>query len=505
MLLLHACQWQDADEVVPEQELKKLQVISVAQEPHLGAALARAGYGAAAGTANSRLASAQSLVTDKIIKVKQDDGLSYSYSFLMPDISAGKLISNLVLKQVKGGYLAFILEFKASDRFYYNSKGRIDYSKFSGTISKFDLDGALLKVLETSNGYAVRSNNLANARVGQECFNEVVYYEYEVCGNEDGDFSSKTGLPYGECETVAVISTTSSCGETGGLDSDFWGDSGTYIPGESSGDPYYSGGSGGTSTAPGTSTPTDGEDPTTDEPTPVLIGIVEPEEPILIRDIEKDSTLVQNQKANCIYDKLGGNTAMKSLVTEYEDNGGTVNLTYKVGTLSDGTDVKKNGQCDPVDNTFKNIVITLDENYIATARTIQVARTFLHESVHAKIFSYLRQIGGYEHLDKDNFPVMYEAYVEAKKSGVSMDTVTNRVHHEEIAKHYVELIAKGLQEFDTMNHNNPEVTIEHYRALAWDALRGTTAWNNLMVEQQKKIDDDRSILLIHFSILTCTD
>ncbi|NDK56047.1 hypothetical protein [Pontibacter fetidus] len=192
---------------------------------------------------------------------------------------------------------------------------------------------------------------------------------------------------------------------------------------------------------------------------------------------------------------------MKSLVTDYESNGGTVNLTYKVGSLTSG----RNGECDPTDNTFKNIVITIDENYINSARTIQVARTFLHESVHAKIFSYLRQIEGYENLDKDNFPVMYEAYVNAKKSGTSMDAVANRVHHEEMAKHYVELIAKGLQEFDAMNHNNPEVTIDHYRALAWDGLEQSTAWNNLQQTVRDKITNDRKFIMDWFTILTCKD
>lgn len=57
------------------------------------------------------------------------------------------------------------------------------------------------------------------------------------------------------------------------------------------------------------------------------------------------------------------------------------------------------------------------------------------------------------------------------------------------------LIATGLKEFDTRNHNNPEITMDHYVALAWDGLRGTKAWNDLRQEVKAKINNDSDYII----------
>ncbi|QHL89027.1 hypothetical protein GU926_16975 [Nibribacter ruber] len=218
------------------------------------------------------------------------------------------------------------------------------------------------------------------------------------------------------------------------------------------------------------------------------------------------SALVTHQKTNCVYNDLGGNTVMQNLISSYLDNGGTINLTYKVApNLTNSKGESLNGQCQPTDNTFTNIVITINSKYVDGARTLEVARTILHESVHAKIFSDLRQIKGYENLDKDNFPILWETYVNEKKNGATLTEVQNKAHHEEMAQRYIDLIAQGLQQFDVGNHNNLQITLDHYKAFAWGGLKDTYHFkNNKTVEEKNEIDSKLDFMQ-SWTSLTCVD
>src|SRR5690606_476101 len=117
---------------------------------------------------------------------------------------------------------------------------------------------------------------------------------------------------------------------------------------------------------------------------------------------------------------------------------------------------------------YNEVTITLDQVKLETRRTVEVARTFLHESVHAKIFAELAKAGiaSNEELTSDNFPGLFDAYVEYKNGNIPAE----QVQHQYMASHYVDLIATALREFDTQNHNNPEITMDHYVALAWMGL-----------------------------------
>ncbi|HRE67851.1 MAG TPA: hypothetical protein PLM56_10230 [Cyclobacteriaceae bacterium] len=142
---------------------------------------------------------------------------------------------------------------------------------------------------------------------------------------------------------------------------------------------------------------------------------------------------------------------------------------------------------------YNEVTITLDQARLENRRTVEVARTFLHEAVHAKIFSDLAKAGiaSNEQLTSDNFPGLFDAYVEHKNGNIPAD----QVHHQYMAGYYVNLIATGLKEFDTRNHNNPEITMDHYVALAWDGLRGTKAWNDLRQEVKAKINNDSDYII----------
>lgn len=96
---------------------------------------------------------------------------------------------------------------------------------------------------------------------------------------------------------------------------------------------------------------------------------------------------------------------------------------------------------------------------------------------------------------------MFDAYVEAKNRGSA--NPGSDAQHDAMAENYINNIARGLQEFDVINHNNPEITFEHYRALAWVGLQETKAYRNLSPEAEDQIDRQRDFIRSWASLLNC--
>jgi hypothetical protein len=213
-------------------------------------------------------------------------------------------------------------------------------------------------------------------------------------------------------------------------------------------------------------------------------------------EIIVDNSITNHPKANCIYDKLRSNTIFNSLISAFDNNGGTINLYFKLGTIS-GTENGITSTTYP----YNEVTITLDQVKLETRRTVEVARTFLHEYVHAKIFAELAKAGiaSNEELTSDNFPGLFDAYVEYKNGNIPAE----QVQHQYMASHYVDLIATALREFDTQNHNNPEITMDHYVALAWMGLSDTKAWIDLSPEVKSLINSKRNELLSWYSYINC--
>ncbi|MFM7854250.1 MAG: hypothetical protein ACKO96_20580, partial [Flammeovirgaceae bacterium] len=207
--------------------------------------------------------------------------------------------------------------------------------------------------------------------------------------------------------------------------------------------------------------------------------------------IKVDTSIINSQKANCVYSKLGGNRRFQELIYEFDNS--SLNLTFKLGNLNG-----ENGNCSS-SPPYNDVVITLDRKKLESRRTIEGARTFLHEAIHAQIFALLRRIGGHENLSADNFPELFDDYVDYKNGNLP----ASQLHHSYMAAKYVELIAEGLSEFDTANQNNPEINLDHYRALAWGGLEKTKAFNNLSQEQKDKIYLDRDFIVSWHSTIAC--
>jgi hypothetical protein len=65
------------------------------------------------------------------------------------------------------------------------------------------------------------------------------------------------------------------------------------------------------------------------------------------------------------------------------------------------------------------------------------------------------------------------------------------------------MMSLGLLEFDTRNHHNRGINFDHYRALAWEGLNKTKAYNSLTDEERAKIGKDLDFIVSHHSLLNC--
>lgn len=214
-----------------------------------------------------------------------------------------------------------------------------------------------------------------------------------------------------------------------------------------------------------------------------------------IYTISVDPSLSNHQKANCIYEKLTQNSVFNSLINGFENNQ-NLNLNFKLADLTGSLNGLTQGYY-----PFNNISITIDKPNLEVHRTVEVSRTFIHEAIHAQIFAEMGKAGLVDasQATSENFPALFDAYVDYKNGDIPED----QIQHQLMANKYLDIISAGLHEFDTRNNNNPEIIIDHYKALAWEGLRGTKAWNNLSDSAKSKIISDKAEILDWHSVINC--
>ncbi len=130
--------------------------------------------------------------------------------------------------------------------------------------------------------------------------------------------------------------------------------------------------------------------------------------------------------------------------------------------------------------------------YFYNLSDIQIAKTIIHEVIHAHIIKtllilkdetdMLNQSGfnsseeweNYINSIKNDYKLLKESY-EAYRANqsVNLEGVAD-FDHEEIALHYIDVIITALKEFD------PNLSQAQYSALAWSGLKNSIAWQNFL-------------------------
>lgn len=163
-------------------------------------------------------------------------------------------------------------------------------------------------------------------------------------------------------------------------------------------------------------------------------------------------------KAKCVYDKLKATNLLEAGIIQktyiaFDDelNYNSYYLTYnleKLGPNEDG--VIPNGVTKFLYQNNYEIILNTDK--IDNRPPIEIARTILHESVHALLL-------------KHQFGDGQDSFVELFKKYIKTTTGINNLHHSIMRDKYVIPIAKGLQLFDNSSEN-----FSYYENLAWSGL-----------------------------------
>jgi len=212
-----------------------------------------------------------------------------------------------------------------------------------------------------------------------------------------------------------------------------------------------------------------------------------------------DNDFLNNDCLNGVYDNLGGASTYNSYLTNFDGEFPVAHLKFATSTsLPENTNA--------VTSPPQNYVITITFNTDNLNRpSLDVARTFIHEMIHAEIFRKLLSelqhpsLQGltYTALEQmsDDFPGIYDYYIRWKNNIPVGINITN-VQHQMMAQHYRDIIEQTLREYD----NNSQ-TDETYKALAWIGLMGegtfnsgtgltsnpTIAWANLTQDERLNI------------------
>jgi hypothetical protein len=191
--------------------------------------------------------------------------------------------------------------------------------------------------------------------------------------------------------------------------------------------------------------------------------------------IDPAPTFLTNAKINCTYDQLLKVTSIQKMLKDFMGKDAPYDLTMEVKPNPD-CDGEDPHACTKMDwNSNDNKVhMIFDENYIndPTVPTISIARTLIHEIIHAAIFLEVKKmINGIP--VKTDYPSLLQDYRDR-----SMES-----SHPIMSKHYVGTIANILKEVHSkidsgfislINSNYPDWDWNKYYVYqAFEGLDGT--------------------------------
>ncbi|MEH6657786.1 hypothetical protein [Leeuwenhoekiella marinoflava] len=182
-------------------------------------------------------------------------------------------------------------------------------------------------------------------------------------------------------------------------------------------------------------------------------------------------------KADCVYQKMVDNNNNINWILENFKDGdqpSQFDLIFKMSTtLLDAT----NASTTKSGNTF---IIEINANTLSSRTTLSLARTIIHEGIHARLREFAVRKGS----NSITFPGVYEYYRIYQKNW----------DHQQMADFYRGTIAKGLKQFDNGQHSD-----QFYDDMAWEGLANivdansrpneiyTEAWKKLTIDEQNRI------------------
>ncbi|NBL65365.1 hypothetical protein GV828_09165, partial [Flavobacterium sp. NST-5] len=209
-----------------------------------------------------------------------------------------------------------------------------------------------------------------------------------------------------------------------------------------------------------------------------------------------DPSFSNNSILMNVYNLFGGMPTFKNYLQNFEGSFSVAHL--KLAAASDLPD-NANAQTSLPENYVVTITFNTDN---LNRPNLSIARTMIHEIIHAEIFRKLLSNYNQPSLDgltysdiiamKDNFPGIYDYYIRWRQN-IPAGMNINSAQHQMMAQHYRNIIVQAMKEFDN------SYSEELYQALAWVGLMGsgtmdettglpaqpTLSWQN--VPQQERL------------------
>lgn len=200
--------------------------------------------------------------------------------------------------------------------------------------------------------------------------------------------------------------------------------------------------------------------------------------------IIKDPTFENNPCLNNVYTQLGNAPTFQNYLQNFDGDFSVANLKFSAsGNLADfNNDPTTNAQTlTPL--TSNLIEIQFNTNNL-NRPSLEVARTMIHEMIHAEIYRKMLSCTNVPHVNfhnysqqqwvtyinnlQSNFPGIYDYYVRWAVGNNN----PGAQQHEQMAQHYINIIIQALKQFDN-NSQSDDV----YKSLAWEGLMGTGPFN----------------------------
>lgn len=148
----------------------------------------------------------------------------------------------------------------------------------------------------------------------------------------------------------------------------------------------------------------------------------------------------------------------------------------KSGTLP----ISINGRTNPMTG---GAVTVIDVNKYANGTDLSLARTIMHEAVHAYLVSYFKNDPLRANLE---YSIMLQEYTSLKNPDL------NAVHHDEIVRQFKADIAGSLTEYGTARgytFSSSQEKVQFYSDMAWGGLSETRAFKALSAAEKLRIEN----------------
>lgn len=220
----------------------------------------------------------------------------------------------------------------------------------------------------------------------------------------------------------------------------------------------------------------------------------------------EDKSFKNNPCLKGVYDKLGGAVTYQYYLKKFDGN-------FSVANLKLSSAVHPNY---PLANAVtiapRNYMINIMFNPNNLSRPqLDIARTFIHELLHAEIYRKLLSCANLPNVNinnytntqwqtyinnlKNNFPGLFDYYMRYEYSVPKGQQISD-AQHQVMAQHYRQIIVEVLKQFDNNVHSD-----EIYNSLAWIGLMGegevdsttglpqvpSVGWNKLPQDQRLQI------------------